>query len=76
MSRANVYYAQAAAACAFLFHGDDGAHRAKLLDYVARYYTAQPKDFAGLAVAEHFGIEPDELGAKIVAFATQVTSDG
>jgi len=64
-----IFYEQAAAACHYLFHAEEGKHRQKLLDYVAAYYSGR-LDRLDPKVA--FGMDGAELGARIVRFAGEV----
>jgi len=67
-SEIDLFYAQAAAACHFLYGGESGRHRAALLDFVRTWYEA---DGDGLATHDAFGLTPRELGERIVAFARE-----
>ncbi len=64
LSETNVFYAQSAALCHYLFEAEGGALRPKLLDFVRLRYTGRPPD-----VKAHFGMTPAELGAKVEAWA-------
>ena len=70
------FYAQSAAACAYLYHGDDGRNRAKLLDYLVAYYTAQSISPEELDIETAFGVDERELGKRILEFAKRVIEDG
>lgn len=63
-SETHVFYMQAAATCHYLFEADGGAHRPKLLAYLAARYTGKPP-----TVEEAFGMSADELGRRVVEFA-------
>jgi hypothetical protein len=66
ISSARMFYEQAGATCQYLFHGEEGRHREKLLDYVDAYYAGRTPD---LDIRKAFGMSPEELGAKVKAFA-------
>ena len=68
LSTTRLFYEQSAATCQYLFHGDEGKHRAKLLLYVDAYYAGKTPD---LDIARAFGMQPAELGARVQAFARQ-----
>lgn len=57
----NFFYWQAAAVCHYLYHGDDGKHRARLIRYVADHYTGKRTK---LDIEVAFGCTPEELGAR------------
>lgn len=65
-SETNVFYAQGAATCQYLFEANDGALREKLLEYLRLQYIGTPPD-----IEAHFGMAPDALGARIVAWARE-----
>lgn len=62
-----VFYRQAAAVCHWLYFADNGALRAKLVDFISDYYSGEPAD--ALRFKTRFGIDPDDLGGRIVAYA-------
>jgi hypothetical protein len=66
-----LFYDQAAAACHFLYHGEDGKFRRKLMDYVIAYYTGQKEKLDPQAA---FGLPADELGRRIEKFADDVAN--
>ncbi len=68
-SETNCFYQQAGATCQFLYWGEGGAYRKRLLDFVTAYYTGD-KDKTSIPAA--FGLEPEALGAKVEAFAEAV----
>lgn len=68
-SETNLFYYQAGATCQFLYHGDNGAWRQRLVEYVTNYYMGK-QEFTSTESA--FGLSPDELGRKVVAFAQSV----
>jgi len=72
VSTANLWYFQAAATCHFLYHAEDGRYRKALLEYVVNHYTDRR---ARMPVAAAFGLEPEELGRRVLAFAKAV-ADG
>jgi hypothetical protein len=61
-----LFYAQSAALASYLFHGDGGRQRTKLLDYLVAYYSGTRMD---LDFAEHFGTTAAELASHVVAHA-------
>ncbi|MGQ0612314.1 MAG: hypothetical protein ACT4PV_00990 [Planctomycetaceae bacterium] len=68
-SETNCFYQQAGATCQFLYWGEEGAYRTRLLDFVTAYYTGD-KDKTTIPAA--FGLDPEELGKKVEAFAEAV----
>jgi hypothetical protein len=66
ISTARMFYEQAGSTCQYLFHAEDGRHREALLAYVDAYYAGRPQD---LDIRKAFGMSPEELGAKVKAFA-------
>lgn len=70
LSHRSIFYEQATATCQYLFHAEDGKHRAKLMEYVALYYTGRcrPGDVERL-----FGIPPEELGKRVLKYARKVS---
>jgi hypothetical protein len=69
LTPARVFYEQATATFHFLYHGEKGRYREKLLDYVTSYYTGKKQK---LSVEAAFGMKPQELGKKVEAFAARV----
>ena len=69
LTPARLFYEQATATLHFLYHGDKGRYREKLLDFVTSYYTGK-KDRLNVEAA--FGLKPNELGRRVEAFAAQV----
>jgi hypothetical protein len=69
LTPARIFYEQATATFHFLYHGEKGLYRQKLLDFVTSYYTGKK---AELTVDVAFGMKPKELGQKVEAFAAQV----
>jgi hypothetical protein len=67
ISLSRMFYEQAGATCQFLFHGEEGRHREALLRYVDSWYDGKGR---GMDIKEAFGMSAEELGAKVVAFAT------
>ncbi|MEZ6015178.1 MAG: hypothetical protein R3F49_08700 [Planctomycetota bacterium] len=65
-----MYYCQAAATCAFLYHGDEGAHRRALLEYLRAFYTSEGE----LDVTKAFGMGYDKLGERVQSFARAVSA--
>jgi hypothetical protein len=64
-SKVTLYYAQSAAATAYLFLADGGRHRAALLDYVYDHYAGAADPDAFL---KSLGLTANELGARIRAW--------
>ncbi len=64
--RLDLFYAQAAMLCRYLYEAEDGRYRRALLDFVVAYYTGNT-DKLGFEGA--FGIAPKELGPKVAAYA-------
>jgi hypothetical protein len=71
-SPAGIFYAQSAATTHFLYHGEGGAYRERLIEYVTSYYTGK-KD--KLPIEAAFGLKPAELGKKVLDYANRV-ADG
>ena len=69
MSEMLLFYKQSGSTCAFLYFGENGKYRKRLLDYVTNYYTGN-KDMTSIKAA--FGLTEAELGAKVEAFAKKV----
>lgn len=64
ISEGHVFYSQGAAVCHYLFQAEGGRRRQALLDFAAAYYAGSvPK------VETAFGMTPDELGTRVLAFA-------
>ncbi|MCP3920470.1 MAG: hypothetical protein GY711_33500 [bacterium] len=63
------FYNQGATICRFLFHAEDGARRAALLEFVRAYYSNEEE---GLDVEKAFGLSVEELGKLAVAYARGV----
>ena len=66
-----LFYEQAGATCQFLYHGDNGKHRSRLIDYVCNYYSGRVPE---LDTKKAFGCEPKELGRRTVEFARAVAN--
>jgi hypothetical protein len=67
-----LFYATSGAVCEYLFHAG-AKERAALLAYVRDAYTGNVR--AGTAhIRDRFGMSPDELGRKAVAWARDVTT--
>ncbi|QDU67293.1 hypothetical protein [Engelhardtia mirabilis] len=66
--RVALFYAQSAAAARYLFEAEDGRHRRALLEYVVAFYTG---DRARLDVQKAFGLSPQELGARVLAWSRE-----
>ncbi|MHC4732464.1 MAG: hypothetical protein ACYS6Z_17995 [Planctomycetota bacterium] len=71
LTPARLFYEQATATVHFLYHGEKGRYRQQLLDFVTSYYTGK-KD--KLTIEAAFGMQPQELGQKVEAFAAQVAA--
>jgi hypothetical protein len=63
-----LFYAQAAALAHYLHEAEGGAQRALLLDAVAAFQRGAPLD-----LARALGTGPDELGRRVVAWATRAS---
>ena len=74
ISSIRLFYEQASATCMFLYWGENGKYRDKLLDYVTAFYTTQKMGSTRLEDA--FGLSPAELGKKVANFATRVIEQG
>jgi len=72
-SEMRLFYEQAASTCHFLYWGEGGRYREKLLQYVTDFYTSKPER-TGIETA--FGMTPEALGAKVEAFARAVVYGG
>jgi len=71
MSEMLLAYKQSGATCNFLYWGEDGKYRKRLLEYVKAYYTGRK---TGTGIETVFGITPAELGAKVEAHARAVAA--
>ena len=69
MNEMVLFYKQAGATCSFLYFGEGGKYREKLLDYVTNYYTGKKEK---TAIKAAFGMTEEELGKKIEAYAKKV----
>lgn len=69
LNEIRLFYEQAASTCHFLYWGEGGKYRERLLDYVTHFYTGQ-KEKTDIKAA--FGLTPDELGAKVEKYAKAV----
>lgn len=67
-----LFYDQAAAACHFLYHGEGGKYRQRLMGFIVAYYTGQTEK---LNPQVAFGLPAAELGRRIEKFAKDV-ADG
>ena len=65
----SMFYRQAAATCAFLYHADDGKYRDQLLAFVVNCYMGKAEKLTPEAA---FGMTAPELGKRVLAFADQV----
>lgn len=68
-----LFYDQATGICQFLYHADDGRHRAALFELVELYYTGRytPADLPRLT-----GIAASELGERVNRFARERATVG
>jgi hypothetical protein len=66
-----LFYEQAGATCQFLYHGDNGKHRGKLIDFACSYYSGRVPE---LDPKKAFGLEAKELGRLTVEFARAVAN--
>jgi len=73
MNEMVLFYQQAGATCAFLYFGEGGKYREKLLDYVTAYYTGKKES---TAIEAAFGMSEAELGKKVEDFARRVVVEG
>ena len=64
-----LFYDQSAATCHYLYWGDNGKYRDKLLDYVTNYYCAR-NDKCDIQTA--FGISPEALGKAVEKWCLNV----
>jgi len=71
LSHTRLFYEQAGATCQFLYHGDNGKHRGRFIDYVCNYYSG---NVAQLEPKKAFGIGAKELGRRTVEFARAVAN--
>ena len=69
LSVTNLFYIQAGAATLYLFHAENGKYRARLLEAVGEFYTGRWKK---MEVRNAFGLDPEELGRRVEAFALAV----
>ncbi len=68
LSETNLFYAQAGAACLYLFETDPEGLRRKLFQYVGDHYAGHG---AAMAVQAAFGMDAAALGKKIMEFAAR-----
>jgi hypothetical protein len=66
-----LFYEQAGATCQFLYHGENGKYRSRLLDYVCSYYSGRVPE---LKPKRAFGLDSEELGRRTVEFARAVAA--
>jgi hypothetical protein len=71
ITRARLFYEQAAATVHFLYHGEGGAHRERLMEYVTSYYTGRSDK---LAIEAAFGLSAAALGGKVREYAGRVAA--
>jgi hypothetical protein len=67
VTQGNLFYDQSAATVHFLYHGEGGAYRERLLDCVTARYTGKK-----IPIEAAFGMTPAELGKKVEAYAESV----
>lgn len=65
----SMFYAQSAMLARYLYEGEEGRYRRKLLDFVASYYTGKMDE---LDFEQAFGVSAKDLGPKIEAHAKQL----
>lgn len=64
-----LFYAQASAACHYLYHAENGKHRQALFEYLADHYQGMTeKD----EIKQAFGLDADDLGRRIKAWCEGV----
>ena len=68
VSRIRLFYAQAGAASHYLLRAEDGRHRQALLQMIEDWTLGRAK-----SAERTFGMDPEELGRQIVAFARETT---
>jgi len=71
VSTRRMFYEQAAAVCQFLYHGEGGRHRDRLIEFACNYYEIRRNQ---LTPQQAFGMSGAELGKKTVAFAKAVAN--
>ncbi len=71
VSTRRMFYEQAAAVCQFLYHGDGGKHRGRLIDFVCSHYNGRTKR---LNPQKAFRMTSAELGKRTVEFAKAVAA--
>lgn len=69
LSPINLFYAQSAATCAYLWHAEGGKHRQAFLEAVTARYTGKLKrgEFT-----QRFGVDEATLGKRVVAWSRRV----
>ncbi|MEM7305164.1 MAG: hypothetical protein AAF682_00770 [Planctomycetota bacterium] len=67
-SATSLFYAQSQTACYYLFEAEGGRHREALLAYLGAYYRG---DAEQLDVERAFGLSPQALGERALAFARE-----
>ena len=65
----DLFYAQSAMLARYLYEAEHGRYRQQLLDFVAHYYTGNLEQ---LDFEKAFGIAPETLGPKVLAFSRQL----
>ncbi len=73
LSVVNLFYEQSAAACHYLFHAEGGKHRKALVAYVADEACGRTRRGD---LKARFGMDADELGRRIEAWAKRVVRGG
>ena len=73
MSETNMFYAQSAAACAYLFLSEDGKRREALLQYLVDYYAGR---FDELDLKAAFGMDAEAIGAASKEYAISIGRGG
>ncbi|MHC4973371.1 MAG: hypothetical protein ACYTG3_13670 [Planctomycetota bacterium] len=69
LNEIRLFYEQAASTCHFLYWGENGRYRQRLLDYVTHFYTGH-KDKTDIEAG--FGLTGEELGKRVEAYAKAV----
>ncbi len=68
--RLSLFYAQSAMLARYLYETENGRYRRALLDYVVAFYTGA---IDKLDFKTAFGLDPKEIGPKVVEFSKQLT---
>ena len=68
-----LFYEQASATCAFLYHAEGGKYREALMKYVTSFYTSKKE---GTNMNNAFGLSAKALGDKVAKWCTDVIFNG